>query len=187
MINDYSIHFKRIREEWGKPFGDVVRELANEGHSKLAVSQILELSYNQSYRKYLKLYAADAEWSPNGRTLAQRRAFERIPVEFTDKQREQSRKLARKTRERYLVTVQGKTGTMRELAKHFGISIYTVNYRRRNGMSLEEALTTPPSPHANSEAALQARRENWRNFKEHNYRRLVKHAFQLKGPVHATR
>lgn len=41
-------------------------------------------------------------------------------------------------------TVQGVTGTIKQLSAHFGLKEYVVRSRRQAGWSMEEALTRPP-------------------------------------------
>ena len=40
-------------------------------------------------------------------------------------------------------TINGSTGTLPVLCKLFGVSEHCVRFRMRNGMTLQEALTTP--------------------------------------------
>lgn len=140
----YEVHFKNIREKFGKPFGEIVTELAKKGHSRRGVARILGVPYTCNFARYLKSLAPEAEWRPGPQTIefleAKERSYNYTPDPETI---ERIRALGRRPKTEHYKTVRGVTGSIPMLAKHFGLSPRTVINRRRSGMSLEEALTTP--------------------------------------------
>ena len=137
----YSSHFQRVRNTFGKTFGEMIKELARQGHSFASSAEVLGIPMCDSFVRYAKRYAPDAEWRKHGTFIKNEEARRnRTPTkEEIDRLIEEGRK----SNLRHVRTVAGVTGNLRELSAHFGISERAVRFRRAKGMTLEEALTTP--------------------------------------------
>lgn len=71
----------------------------------------------------------------------QQTAEERRQLREAEKARRHAARLAREEARRR--TVLGVTGNLRELCEHFGVEYETLRWRRKQGMTLKEALTQP--------------------------------------------
>lgn len=106
----------------------------------------LTLGWSQYQMAKILTVLPDIEWPGRGSSVGAKRAAEARRGVYLP-QIEKAREAIRLSAVR---TVRGVTGSTAELARHFGVVSYnTVRVRVKDeGMSLEEALTTPPKPSA---------------------------------------
>lgn len=132
----YEAHFKRVREEFGKPFSDVVRDLAAKGHSRKDIAKLCSMPYTSTFLIYVNRIS-EVQWRINGAFLGQQGRV------LTQAHKERLSAQGKRVNDRHRVTVLGVTGNRKELATHFGMSYRTLTHRLAAKMSLEEALTKP--------------------------------------------
>lgn len=132
----YEAHFKRVHEEFGKPFSEAVRDLAEKGHSRAEIAKLFSMPYTASFRTYVNRISG-VNWRINGAFLGQQNRI------LTKAHKERLSAQGRRVNDRHRVTVLGVTGNRKELATHFGMSYRTLTHRLAAKMSLEEALTKP--------------------------------------------
>lgn len=122
---------------------EAVTLLASRGHSKRAVAEILGIS-----RTTLLHHCDSPEipWAPRYETIEYLEAKQDRPV--SERQAAHLRRLQQARRDKHLRTVRGVSGTLQELAKHFGIvSVRTAERRMASGeWDVEMAVTVPPTP-----------------------------------------
>lgn len=116
--------------------------MARKGHSKAGVARALGLTAYK-LKTILELMPRVKWVKPrlSIETLAGRKQLQGV---CSERQREQLARAQAKRREQLTRTVQGVTGTLPFLCKHFGISRSTLEGRLSRDWSLEEALTRPP-------------------------------------------
>lgn len=121
-----------------------IRDAAKRGCSKQQVREMLGVSRG---RFELMLEAMEpVEWAGRGRTAESVRSREERRGMCSEAHRAALAKGNAVRRLRHLHTVDGVEGTVRELAKHFGINRGTVHTRMRAGMTISQAIKTPVTP-----------------------------------------
>lgn len=122
-----------------------IRDLADDGHSRAAVCEILGMS-----RHTLNQFLADMDpppnWASHGQYLGNRLANEAQRGHSTPQQRENAKRASDAHRAKNARTYRGFTGSVIEIAQRFEskVSHQTIYRRLRKGMSLEAALALPP-------------------------------------------
>lgn len=121
-----------------------IRDCAKRGMSRVETRRML--GYTEYKMRLILEAIPDVPWPARGTSLGNQRGNESkrgICLPHFARAREIRR-------QRFTHTVRGVTGSIPELAKHFGIVSYNcARARIRNeGMTVEQALTTPPRPSA---------------------------------------
>lgn len=124
---------------------DTIRELADEGHSRAAVVEILGIS-RHTLRQYLAEMDPPPKWAGQGNYLGNKLANEAQRGTCTPQQIASARMASAAWQSKTARTYRGFTGTVEQIAKRFGASVHlqTIYRRLRAGMDLEKALTLPP-------------------------------------------
>jgi len=122
---------------------EFIRKSAARGWSKTQTREVLGLS---SYKFWAMLDVMPAmQWAPRGQSLghrqnnASRKGKAPSPALLAA-----VAKAAAVRREKHLKTWQGRTGTVAELSAFSEASPRTITRRLKEGMSVEEAFSTPP-------------------------------------------
>lgn len=123
---------------------EFIKDCASRGWSKTQVMETLGLCR----RTFVAILEAMPvmEWAPPGKSLAHKLGNEARRGHCSDALRASNARNAEVRRERCRHDVKGLRGTVEELAQHFNISASSVRRRMKDGMTIEEALTTPPTP-----------------------------------------
>jgi hypothetical protein len=125
---------------------DFIRDCARRGHSFNRTAQLVGFDYSYQLKSLLEsLGVNDIEWPNPHRCLARQEQLARLHESRRGKPQSElfpkpcigSRHKAKK------YTAFGVTGTLPELVSRFGkVSLQSVRYRMKNGMSIEDALET---------------------------------------------
>lgn len=95
------------------------------------------------------------KWPGPGKSLGHQLAYEARRGVDTQHLSEARARGRVKRREQASYSVNGLTGTIEELVKHFTVSPSTVRRRMNSGMTIEQALTLPPTPVSQRRSGLQ--------------------------------
>ncbi|MBM5458689.1 hypothetical protein H8F21_14060 [Pseudomonas sp. P66] len=121
-----------------------IKDAASRGWSRNEVCRVLGISWG-SLQAILEIIPP-LNWVPGNQSLSRRRSNEQRRGFFPPAARAAQLAAIEKRRQDSLLEVRGTRGTMKELAKVWGVSPSTVRRRMNDGQSLEQALTTPPTP-----------------------------------------
>lgn len=121
-----------------------ITEAANRGWSRNEVCQVLNISWG-SLKAMLEIMPP-LEWVPGNKSLSRQRSYEQRRGYFPPAATAALRLAVEKRRQEGIQEVQGTRGSIKELAKLWGVSASTVRRRMNAGLSLEAALTTPIIP-----------------------------------------
>jgi len=119
-----------------------IKESASRGLSKTQVREALGVSRDKFW-EMLRLIPG-LSWAPPGQSLGHRLNNESRRGQCTAKLRAALEIGRAKRREKALHEVDGRKGTIEELAQHYKVSASTVRRRMAAGLTLEAALKTPP-------------------------------------------
>lgn len=119
-----------------------ITESARRGLSKTQVREALGVSRDKFW-EMLKLLP-DLAWAPRGKSLGHRLSNESRRGQCTPKLRAALEIGRARRREKALHEVDGRKGTLEELAQHYKVSASTVRRRLAAGLTLDAALKTPP-------------------------------------------
>lgn len=124
---------------------DTIRELADEGHSRTAVCEILNIS-RHTLRQYLAEMDPPPNWAGQGNYLGNKLANEAQRGTCTPQQVASARIASAAWQSKTARTYRGFTGSVDQIAKRFGANVHsqTIYRRLRSGMDLEAAMTLPP-------------------------------------------
>lgn len=149
---------KQFAKQENKPWSDAIRDYAERGYSWADVADIIGVPRTNlvAFCQYRKLsFPWMGAKSPVQRARQRRQWYEQdMPG----------------NRYAPVYTVRGFTGTMSEVAEHFGVATGTIHTRmRRYKMSIEEAATAPVKTPAQcgekGQAALKARGTRSKHWK----------------------
>lgn len=121
-----------------------IRDAASRGLSKAAVRETLGIS-RDSFKLILELMP-DVAWVGPNQSLGRKLAYEAqrgvcSPARCAALEAARSNLKRLRSHE-----VDGRVGTINELAAHYPVSANTVRRRMQEGMTLHAALNTPPMP-----------------------------------------
>lgn len=120
-----------------------IRESAERGMSKNQVRETLGLCRETFYAMLEAM--PPLNWPPRGKSLGRKLSDEARrgycpPALHAALRRNHAAKTEKGT-----YTVNGQRGTIEELVRHYSVSASTVRRRMKAGMTLEQALATPPT------------------------------------------
>lgn len=121
-----------------------IKQAARSGWSRTAVCEVLGISWF-SLNAILEVMPP-LEWVSGYRSAARRRDWESRRGEFTPVLQRGLQTAVANKRKRAEHEAFGVRGTIKELAKHFGVGASTVRRRMAEGLTLEAALTVPVTP-----------------------------------------
>lgn len=124
---------------------DTIRELAAEGHSRIAVAEILCIS-RHTLNQFLADMAQPPKWASHGRYIGNRLANEAQRGVSTPERKASAKRASEALSAKHARTYCGFTGSIIEIAERFEakVSHQTIYHRLSKGMSMEAALTLPP-------------------------------------------
>ncbi|MBF4209224.1 hypothetical protein EI533_15960 [Pseudomonas donghuensis] len=121
-----------------------IKDAAKRGWSRNEVCCVLKISWN-SLQAILEIIPP-LEWVPSSKSLSRRLSNEQRQGYFPPAARAAQLAAIENRRQDSIHEVRGTRGTIKKLAKVWGVSASTVRRRMSDGMSLEVALTIPPTP-----------------------------------------
>lgn len=136
----YADHFRRIREQFGKPFGEVVCDLAEQGYSRAEVADRLGICYDARFRDYISRCASQAKWKPRAE-LRRVKWESQTRMNRMPEYRDHLLEMNRKSQARFLRQVGPYVGTLKQLAEKAGIPPRYAQKRVREGTPVEEVFS----------------------------------------------
>ncbi len=122
---------------------EYIRDAAKRGWSKAQVRDALGLCRETFYAILEAM--PPLQWPARGKSLGHRLANEARLGVCSPALRAALERNRAVRKERSIHVVHGRRGTIEELAQHYAVSGSTVRRRRKSGLSLEAALTIPPT------------------------------------------
>lgn len=118
---------KKIEEEYGEPFEDVVRGYAEMGYSSRDIARLLGWSYETGMYYWLKKLGIKIHWEGSKSAKSREKAAQKTPA-----QEEVVRRLVEQNKKAHGFFYGGEFGTLKDHAIRLGLNPKTVLWRRRN-------------------------------------------------------